>query len=159
MSSRRDFLKTGVGRAVRRAGLARKVAASRRRVIGRGPRVRRSLSAYIHIAADGAVTFSITKAEMGQGTVTSLSMLLAEELDCDWKTVRTEFAPVNPALYGQQGVFGSSSIRTTYGPLRQAGAAGAGDAGAGRGRQLERRQERCCAPRTGSFCIRRITRG
>jgi isoquinoline 1-oxidoreductase beta subunit len=79
-------------------------------------------NAYIHIGADDSVTFIVTKAEMGQGTVTSLSMLLAEELDCDWKKVRTEFAPVNPALYGQQGVFGSASIRSSYGPLRQAGA-------------------------------------
>ncbi len=80
--------------------------------------------AYIHIAPDDTVTFMITKAEMGQGTVTSLSMLLAEELDCDWTKVRTGFAPVDPALYGMQGVFGSASIRTLWNPLRQAGAAG-----------------------------------
>ena len=58
---------------------------------------------------------------MGQGTVTSLAMLLAEELDCDWQKVRTEFAPVDP-IYGMQGVFGSSSIRTTWVPLREVGA-------------------------------------
>jgi isoquinoline 1-oxidoreductase beta subunit len=122
MSSRRDFLKTGA------AGLfvgliwpeKSQMAAQG---FGRGAGGPAKPSAYIHVATDGAVTFVITKAEMGQGTVTSLSQLLAEELDCDWKNVRTEFAPVNPALYGQQGVFGSSSIRTTYGPLRQAGAA------------------------------------
>src|SRR5207245_1573173 len=69
-------------------------------------------AAFIHIGADDTVTFLITKPEMGQGTVTSLSMLLAEELDCDWKHVRTQFAPVDPSLYGMQGVYGSSSIRT-----------------------------------------------
>ena len=37
---------------------------------------------------------------MGQGPMTSLSQILAEELDCDWTKVRTEFAPVDPALYG-----------------------------------------------------------
>ena len=77
--------------------------------------------AYIHIGTDDTVTFQIVKGEMGQGTVTSLSMLLAEELDCDWSKIRTEFAPVDP-VYGNQGVYGSSSIRTTWGPLRTVGA-------------------------------------
>src|ERR1700691_3454195 len=52
------------------------------------------LNAFIHIGSDDIVTFTIHKSEMGQGPVTSLSQLLAEELDCDWKQVRTEFAPV-----------------------------------------------------------------
>jgi isoquinoline 1-oxidoreductase beta subunit len=121
MSSRRDFLKTGM------AGLFVGLVWPEQSPLaaqgyGRGRQGPVLPSAYIHIGTDGAVTFLITKAEMGQGTVTSLSMLLAEELDCDWKNVRTEFAPVDPALYGQQGVFGSSSIRTMYTPLRQAGA-------------------------------------
>src|SRR5262245_16729349 len=58
---------------------------------------------------------------MGQGTMTSLSMLLAEELECDWKNVRAEFPGVDPA-YGNQGVFGSNSIRSSWTPLRMAGA-------------------------------------
>jgi len=79
--------------------------------------------AYIHIGVDDTVTFMITKAEMGQGTVTSLSQILAEELDCDWKKVRTEFAPVDPAAYGAlQGVVGSQSVRTLWTPLRTVGA-------------------------------------
>jgi isoquinoline 1-oxidoreductase beta subunit len=121
MSSRRDFLKLGA------AGLFVGVVWPEKTPLaaqgyGRGAQGPAKPAAYIHVAADGAVTFQIVKAEMGQGTVTSLSMLLAEELDCDWKNVRTEFAPVNPALYGNQGVFGSASIRTLYTPLRQAGA-------------------------------------
>ena len=80
-------------------------------------------NAYIHIGADDFVTFIIPKGEMGQGTVTSLAMILADELDCDWTKVRTDFAPVDPASYGpMQGVFGSTSIRTMWGPLRKAGA-------------------------------------
>jgi isoquinoline 1-oxidoreductase subunit beta len=80
-------------------------------------------NAYIHIGSDDAVTFIITKGEMGQGTVTSLSQILADELDCDWKNVRTEFAPVDPSLYGpMQGVYGSTSIRTQWMQLRKAGA-------------------------------------
>ena len=56
--------------------------------------------------------------------MTSLSQLLAEELDCDWKQVRTEFAPVDPAYGPLQGTFGSMSIRTCWDPLRKAGAVG-----------------------------------
>ena len=80
-------------------------------------------NAYIHIAPDNTVTFTIVKGEMGQGTVTSLSMILADELDCDWNNVRTEFAPVDPASFGpMQGVYGSTSIRTMWKPMRAAGA-------------------------------------
>jgi isoquinoline 1-oxidoreductase subunit beta len=117
-ANRRDFLRTGLGLII---GLS--LPESSRLLAQRGPAGPPKPNAYIHIGADDSVTFIIAKAEMGQGTVTSLSQLLAEELDCDWKKVRTEFAPVDPALYGQQGVFGSQSIRSSWTPLRQAGAA------------------------------------
>ena len=88
-----------------------------------GPPPAAKPSAYIHIAPDDSVTFLISKSELGQGTVTSLSQLLADELDCDWQKVRTEFAPVDPASYGPiQGVVGSMSIRTLWNPLRRTGA-------------------------------------
>ncbi len=119
MANRRDFLRVGSGLLV---GLFIPES-SRLAAQGRGGNGAVNPNAYIHIGADDSVTFLITKAEMGQGTVTSLSQLLAEELDCDWTKVKTEFAPVNPALYGNQGVYGSASIRTTWAPLRQAGAA------------------------------------
>ncbi len=80
------------------------------------------LNAWIHVGSDDNVTLFIHKAEMGQGTVTSLSMLLAEELECDWKKIRTEFPGIDRA-YGNQGVVGSQSIRSSWQPLRQAGAA------------------------------------
>src|SRR5580693_6545985 len=79
------------------------------------------LNAWIHIAPDDSVTFRIHKVEMGQGTVTSLSQLLAEELECDWAKFRTEFPPVE-RVFGFQGVVGSQSIRTSWHPLRKAGA-------------------------------------
>ncbi len=79
------------------------------------------LNAWIHIAPDDTVTFMIHKVEMGQGTVTSLSQLLADELDCDWGKFRTEFPPIDMA-FGFQGVVGSQSIRTSWTPLRKAGA-------------------------------------
>ena len=49
------------------------------------------LNAWVHISSDDTVTLAIHKAEMGQGTVTSLAMLLAEELECDWNKIKTEF--------------------------------------------------------------------
>jgi isoquinoline 1-oxidoreductase beta subunit len=81
-------------------------------------------SAFIHIGKDDMVTFIIPKAEMGQGPITSLSQILADELDADWTKVRAELAPVDPALYGFQGVVGSMSIRTLWKPLREVGATG-----------------------------------
>ena len=122
MNNRRDFLKTTF------AGLFLGLVLPEQNELdaqgrGRGAGAPKP-NAYIHIAPDDSVTFLITKAEMGQGTVTSLSQLLADELDCDWAKVRTEFAPVDPALYGMQGVFGSQSIRSLWMPLRQAGATG-----------------------------------
>jgi len=80
------------------------------------------LNAYVHVGADDTVTLFIHKAEMGQGTVTSLSMLLAEELECDWNKIRTEFPGVDRSYGPMQGVFGSMSIRTSWDPLRKAGA-------------------------------------
>jgi isoquinoline 1-oxidoreductase beta subunit len=86
-----------------------------------------ALNAWVHIAHDDSVTLLIDKSEMGQGVVTSLAMLLAEELEFDWKKVKTEFAPAAPAyfnpLFGLQGTGGSTSIRASWGPLTKAGAA------------------------------------
>jgi isoquinoline 1-oxidoreductase beta subunit len=86
-----------------------------------------ALNAWIHVGTDDLVTILIDKSEMGQSILTGLSMLAAEELECDWNNVRTEFAPadkvyVNPQ-FGVQGTGGSSATRTSWEPLRKAGAA------------------------------------
>ncbi len=81
------------------------------------------LNAFVHVGTDDMVTLFIHKAEMGQGTVTSLSMLLAEELECDWKKIRTEFPGVSREYGPMQGVFGSASVRSSFDSLRRAGAA------------------------------------
>ena len=80
------------------------------------------LNAWVLVGNDDTVTLFIHKGEMGQGTVTSLSMLLAEELECDWSKIRTEFPGVDRAYGAFQGVVGSQSIRSSYVSLRQAGA-------------------------------------
>src|SRR5262245_16487170 len=82
-------------------------------------------NAFVHIGTEDVVTLTIHKPENGQGTETSIAMLLAEELECDWEKVRTEFAPINPAAYGGplQGTFGSQAVRTSWTPMLRTGAA------------------------------------
>ena len=83
-------------------------------------------NAFICIAPNDEVTLIIAMAEMGQGVLTSLSQLLAEDLEADWRKVRVEQAPVDPAynnpVFGMQGTGGSTSVRALWDPLRQAGA-------------------------------------
>jgi isoquinoline 1-oxidoreductase subunit beta len=86
-----------------------------------------AINAWVRIAPDNTVTIVIDKSEMGQGVITSLSMLLAEELELDWKKIKTEFAPAAPVyfnpIFGLQGTGGSTSIRASWAPLTKAGAA------------------------------------
>jgi len=85
-------------------------------------------NAFIRIAQDGTVTLIMPYVEMGQGTYTSIPMLIAEELEVPLTQVRLEHAPpdvkhfANPLLGGLQATGGSTSIRASWEPLRQAGA-------------------------------------
>jgi isoquinoline 1-oxidoreductase subunit beta len=81
-----------------------------------------SPNAFLRIDKSGVVTIQVTKSEMGQGVRTSLPMIVAEELDADWNSVRSEQAPYDPK-YGDQSTGGSTSVRTSWEPLRKAGAA------------------------------------
>jgi len=97
---RRDFLKKGaVGGAALVIGfyLPGKYEALAKSPDSPAPGA--ALNAWVRIGADDSVTLLIDKSEMGQGVVTSLSMLLAEELECDWKKIKTEFAPAAPAYF------------------------------------------------------------
>jgi isoquinoline 1-oxidoreductase beta subunit len=125
--SRRQFLKLAG------AGLAVAVASSQdgyrllsaAEVEKEGPAFQPSV--WLSISTAGIVTVLVNKSEMGQGVYTSLPMIVADELDCDWKNVRMEPAPAGEAykdvLFGMQATGGSSSIRHMYEPLRKAGAA------------------------------------
>lgn len=79
-------------------------------------------NAWIRIDPDSSVTIVVAESEMGQGVLTSMVMLVAEELEADWKLVRVQQAPVDP-VFGWQGTGGSTSVRQGWKPLREAGAA------------------------------------
>ncbi len=86
-----------------------------------------ALSAYVRIAADNRVTVVCGSSEMGQGVLTAIPMLVAEELDADWALVGVEQAPVDQAynnpMFGMQATGGSTTVRANWLPMRQAGAA------------------------------------
>ena len=118
--SRRSFVVTT---AVAGAGLLVAVHVPARR--GREPE--RSLgsapfapNAWVRLDESGDVTILVHKSEMGQGVWTALPMIVAEEMDADWRRVRAERAPTRPDLDTATG--GSSSVRESYEPLRRAGA-------------------------------------
>ncbi len=88
------------------------------------------LNAYVTIGTDNSITILCPTSEMGQGVLTALPLIVAEELDADWSRVRCEFAPGNPKIYGGQHkmfpgaqvTLASVSVPAYFVPLRQAGA-------------------------------------
>lgn len=84
------------------------------------------INAWIRIAPDDTITIVCARSEMGQGVYTSMTMLVAEELEVDPGKVKVEFAPVgqvyNNALLGAQLTGGSTSVRDAWEKLRKAGA-------------------------------------
>ena len=84
---------------------------------------------WLRIGTDDSVTIIQNQLELGQGVTTSMPMLVAEELDCDWNKIRLEWAPAdlaygNPAMRGAQMTASSQSTRGYWKILREAGAAG-----------------------------------
>ncbi|MDE2566205.1 MAG: xanthine dehydrogenase family protein molybdopterin-binding subunit [Burkholderiales bacterium] len=85
------------------------------------------ISAYLRIAPDNRITVVCGASEMGQGVLTAIPMLLAEELDADWSLVGVEQAPADKAyanpMFGMQATGGSATVRGNWTPMREAGAA------------------------------------
>lgn len=126
-STRRGFLKSGgsaalvIGFALPLSHKVQAAAAANQQSNTFAP------NAWLRITPDNRITVVCGSAEMGQGVLTSIPMLVAEELDADWKLVSVEQAPANAAynnpMFGMQATGGSTTIRAHWTPVRQAGAA------------------------------------
>ncbi|MEM9740248.1 MAG: molybdopterin cofactor-binding domain-containing protein, partial [Pseudomonadota bacterium] len=86
------------------------------------------VNAWVHVGTDDIVTIRIARSEMGQGTLTGLAQLVAEELDCDWEKVRTEYPTPGENLarervWGSFSTGGSRGIRGSVNRVREGGAA------------------------------------
>src|SRR5882757_3640657 len=121
--NRRDFLKTGAaGGTALVIGFHLSPAAFASQSADQENKTSNPFDAWVRITPDNHVTLILGKSEMGQGIMTALPMILAEELSVDWKNVRVEQAPTNPNIY-ELGTGGSGSVAGSWLPLRQAGAA------------------------------------
>ena len=127
--SRRMMLKTGVGAAAglvigfRFPALAEEVAPP---APGTPAPPLPDPNAFLRIGTDGAITILLSHSEMGQGIWTTLPMLLAEELGCDWSRIRVEHAPAAPpyfhTAFGMQMTGGSTTTWSEFDRYRQVGA-------------------------------------
>jgi isoquinoline 1-oxidoreductase beta subunit len=134
--SRRSFLKsaaTGVAGGLsfylvlrETTGLALLSSAQAQQAV---PAAAKAMSPWVSIAPDGTVTILSAGAEMGQGSSTSLPLILAEEMDADWDKVKIEWCPADAETYGygppgnkQMSITGSRAVQQYYAQLRVAGA-------------------------------------
>lgn len=121
--NRRDFLKTtAAGGAALAIGFHLSGSAFGGQAEEQEKKTPNPFDAWVRITPDNRVSLILEKSEMGQGIMTALPMILAEELCVDWKQVRVEQAPTNPKIYSH-GTGGSGSVADSWLSLRRAGAA------------------------------------
>src|SRR5258708_34535859 len=118
--SRRGFM---IGAAAFTFAVASRLPAGKAKPGGKDP----ALSPWVTISTDDTVAIMSPAAEMGQGSLTSLPLILAEELDADWAKVKVVVAPPNDELYKNPGfgymyTAGSNAVTSYFKPLRLFGA-------------------------------------
>ena len=112
------------------AGLTFAIAATSRAdaAVLSAERTGTAVNPWVSITTDGTITIMSAATEMGQGSMTSLPLIIAEELDADWTRVKIVPAPVNEKIYGNPGfggmmyTAGSNAVTSYYVPLRTMGA-------------------------------------
>jgi isoquinoline 1-oxidoreductase subunit beta len=123
--SRRQFVVTGAGAGVgvligvRYSGL---LVRAQENDPGAKQKAPNPFVAYVHVKPDGQISLIVAKSEMGQGIKTGLAMVLAEEAEVDFASVKVEQAETRPDLYAHLGTGGSGSTMENFKPLRRAGA-------------------------------------
>ncbi len=121
--TRREALKAG-GQVVAALVLSFSLPAcgkSRRRRAGRSI-AEFQPNAWLRIGADNRITVVVEKPEVGQGSHTYAPMMIAEELEADWSSIRVEQAPTIPSIYHELRTGGSGGVVSTYTPMRKVGA-------------------------------------
>src|ERR1700726_4876273 len=125
---RRTFLKVGAAGGGLLLGFSLSVRVNAAPTVGDATQEEFAPDGFVRIDREGRVTLVMPQVEMGQGTYTSMSMLIAEELEVNLERVTLEAAPPDDRLYanaliGSQVTGGSTSVRAMWQPLRRAGAA------------------------------------
>ncbi len=131
--SRRQFLKTsgGVAIFIGVSGLLPQLVSCEDEKDIQELLARHQLTAWVQMTEDGEIIIYNPAAEMGQGSMTSLPLIFAEEMDADWSKVSVEFSPQETEIYGSEGwvpgsklmfTVGSRTTKSYYPVMRQAGA-------------------------------------
>ena len=131
--SRRQFIKSssGVALFIGASGLLPHLISCKDTSKVREQLEKHKLTAWVQITEDGQITIYNPAAEMGQGSMTSLPLVFAEEMDADWSKVNVEFSPQESDIYGSAGwqpgsklmfTVGSRTTKSYYPVMRKAGA-------------------------------------
>ena len=131
--TRRDFLKSssGVALFIGVSGLLPQLVSCTDTKGIKEQLEKHAITAWVQITEDGQITIFNPAAEMGQGSMTTLPLLFAEEMDADWSRVRVEFSPQETEIYGSEGwvpgsklmfTVGSRTTKSYYPVMRKAGA-------------------------------------
>lgn len=131
--SRRQFLKSssGVALFIGASGLLPHLISCKDENGVREQLKKHELTAWVQITEDGKITIYNPAAEMGQGSMTALPLVFAEEMDADWSMVNVEFSPQESDIYGSEGwapgsklmfTVGSRTTKSYYPVMRKAGA-------------------------------------